>query len=137
MDTTMQQWNIAVGNDIHTVKAVVTICGKDINICCGGGDTFHIGACTLAVPRPSLTNSDIISSSASVICVTGHKEDEIARQGVLRLAAKFNTRVSMTCGLHIDNATDKDIEMLYNNYLTLLDELELYLSDYWNSGNRD
>ena len=127
----MRKLEVCTGQGIHIVKAVAVICGRDINICFGGGDTFHIGACALAVPRPSLSDSTKISASASVLCVTSHKEDEIARSAALKLAAKFNTRVSVSCGLHIDNATPQDIEVLYKNYMLVLEKLDKELSNIY------
>lgn len=117
-----------IGTGVHIVEAVVVLCGKDINICCGGGDTFHIGASALAVPRPSLADATKNSASASVLCVTSHKEDEIAREAALRFATIFKTRVNITCGLHIDNATADDINLLHRNYLQILDEIQLELA---------
>lgn len=117
-----------VGQGIHTVEATAVLCGKDINICIGGGDTYHIGAVALAIPRPSLADETRTSASASVICVTSHKEDEIAREAALRFAASFKTRVSVTCGLHIDNATSQDIKTLYENYVSLLEQLDTLIA---------
>lgn len=123
----MKTINSKVGHGVHTVEATATICGKDINICIGGGDTYHIGAVALGVPRPSLADSERISASASVLCVTSHKDDEIAREAALRFAARFATRVSVTCGLHIDDASEADINLLYENYINLLDQLEVLI----------
>jgi len=112
------------GEGKMVVEAAAVCCGKDINICIGGGDTFHIGASSLAVPRPSLKKNNEISASASVICVTGHKEDQIARDAALRFAARFNVRVSVSCGLHIDEATEAEIAGLQSNFLQVLDQME-------------
>ncbi len=120
----MHNFQVRAGEGLKLVEAAVVCCGRDINICIGGGDTFHIGAASLAVPRPSLKKTGEISASASVICVTSHKEDQIAREAALRLAAGFNARVSVSCGLHIDGATDDDIAKLYNNFLKVLDKIE-------------
>lgn len=127
----MRSFKISAGTGLHIVEAVVTICGRDINICFGGGDTFHIGACALAVQRPSLSDPSKISSSASVICVTAHKEDELARSAALSLAARFNTRVVVTCGLHIDNATAEDIDILFANYQKVLADIERELLEVY------
>lgn len=127
----MRSFKMSVGAGVHIVEAVVVLCGRDLNICFGGGDTFHIGACALAVPRASLSNAANVSSSASVICVTAHKEDEIARSAALKLAARFNTRVSVTCGLHIDNATAQDIELLFANYKQVLADIEQELMEVY------
>ena len=130
MNDKMQYFKLEAGSGLHIIKSSAVVCGRDINVCFGGGDTFHIGASALAVPRPSLADPAVVSASASVICVTGHKEDEAARQAALRLASKFNTKVNVTCGLHIDNATKNDIDLLYKNYLSLIDALEEKLAEY-------
>ena len=119
---------IKVGEGIYTVELTATVCGKDYNICIGGGDTYHIGAVALGIPRPSLADATKISASASVLCVTAHKEDEVAREAALRLATLLNTRVVVTCGLHIDDASGEDIKQLYDNYLQALSELESKLA---------
>lgn len=120
----MRFFQVSSGEGIKLVEAMVVCCGKDINMCIVGGDTFHIGASSLAVPRPSLKRNNEISASASVICVTSHKEDQIAREASLRFAATFNARVCVSCGLHIDDATDNDISELYSNFLQVLDKIE-------------
>lgn len=116
--------SIKVGEGIYTVEAVAVKCGRDYNISIGGGDTYHIGAVALGIPRPSLADSERVSASASVLCVTAHKEDEAAREAALRLAALLNTRVVVTCGLHIDDANLEQITKLYENYLEILEQLE-------------
>lgn len=127
----MRSFKMSAGEGLYIVEAVVVLCGKDLNICFAGGDTFHIGACALAVPRPSLSDATAISSSASVLCVTGHKEDELARSAALKLSARFNTRVSVSCGLHIDNATSGDIELLFANYQRVLTDIEQELMNVY------
>lgn len=125
----MNGFQTKIGEGIYTVEAAVTICGKDINVCMGGGDTFHIGASALAVPRPSLADPTKNSASASVICVTSHKEDEIARSAALHLATLFKVRVNVTCGLHIDNATKEDIDILFENYRLVLKDVEKKIAE--------
>ncbi|MFT8350200.1 hypothetical protein [Clostridium saccharoperbutylacetonicum] len=73
-----------------------------------GGDVPHIGA----VARKSLTGDGSNSASASVICITGHKEDEIARNIVLEFNSEFICNITVSAGVHIDNAKKKDIEVL-------------------------
>lgn len=132
MKNELRYFEVISGEGLYTIKASVTLCGSDLNLCCGGGDTFHIGACALAVPRPSLSDPQIVSASASVICVTGHKDDEIAKEAALRLASKFNAHVSVATGLHIDDATKEDIAQLYQNYLLLIDKVEKLVEEiYW------
>lgn len=119
----MQNICLKVGKTPYTVEANIIQCGRDLNICIAGGDTYHIGAAALAIPRPSLADARQTSASVSVFCVTGHKEDELARNTALLLASQLNTRVIVTCGLHIDNATTQDIQILYENYLLLTNQI--------------
>lgn len=119
---------LKTGTGVYKVEATAVQCGQNFNICIGGGDTYHIGAVALGLPRPSLAEAERTSASASVLCVTSHKEDEIARAAALSLATVLKTRVVVTCGLHIDNALQGDIEILYENYLALLEQLEQALT---------
>lgn len=108
------------GSGMHQVEACVVICGNDISVCVGGGTKQHIGATALGIARPSLENPAKRSASASVFCVPGHKEDELARSAALRLSSKFATSVLVSVGLHIDHATTDDIKTLQKNFNELL-----------------
>jgi hypothetical protein len=99
-------------------------CGDDISLAVSGGDRPHIGAAALAVPRPSLSDKTKLSATVSSICVTGHKDDELARSAATKLAAKHNCVVVVTVGLHIDNASIDDIGHLYENFLGLMEQVE-------------
>ncbi len=99
------------------------ICGKDVSVCIFGGDVPHIGAVAVAVPRKSLTGDGSDSASASVICITGHKEDEIARQTALRLSSAWQCVVTVSAGVHIDNAKKDDIAILCANIQELSENL--------------
>ena len=61
----MQTVTLSEGDKPYTVTACVVLCGKDIAVVIGGGETSHIGAAALASPRPSLKNTAEISASAS------------------------------------------------------------------------
>ncbi len=107
--------------------AVLTLCGKDVIVTIGGGDTPHIGAAALASSRPSLKDDGGISATASVLCAIGHKEDVISRETALRLASKLNTTVLVSVGLHLDNPVSNDIELMKMNFQELIDKTEDWL----------
>ena len=109
----------------YEISAVVTICGRDVVVCVAGGQKEHIGAAALAVSRKSLQDIDKISATASVLCLIGHKEDEPARKAALHLAASFNTHVLLVVGIHIEQATKKDLIVLNKNF----DELILLVEE--------
>lgn len=117
-------FKVSAGAGILKVKAQVIFSGQDLVIVFAGGEQDHIGACALALPRKSLANKERLAASASVLCVCGHKEDQLARKAALRLAAKYNCVVSVIVGLHIDNASQKEIEELVAGFETCLALIE-------------
>ncbi len=121
--TRIESFHLQTGQGRHQAEALVVVNGNDLAVTIGGGSVYHIGATALAVPRPSLADPEVVSASASVICVTGHKEDELARTAALRLAAHFNRIAVVMVGLHVDNATPQDITTLTSNFHLLLDQI--------------
>jgi len=102
----------AEGSGRLRVEACAIVCGADLVVTLQGGTRHHIGATAMAVPRPSLADSSRVSASASVLCVTGHKEDELARSVALRLAAALGCTVTVAAGLHVEAASPEDIAAL-------------------------
>ena len=96
---------------------------KDVVVVVGGGSHHHVGAVALAVPRPSLADPSQISASASVLCVVGHKEDELARKIALRMASSLNRLVTVIAGIHIDTAAAQDIDALVGNCEILIERV--------------
>ena len=123
----MHSFSRSAGIGRHQVAAIVVVCGQDVAIHIGGGERPHIGAVALAVPRPSLNDRNVLSASAFVLCIVGHKEDEIARTAALRMAASVNACVTVTVGLHIDDASAADIKTLQSNLDKLIEEIEIIL----------
>jgi hypothetical protein len=117
-----------VGNEPHTIEAALTLVGSDICLCVGGGSVPHVGAVALAEPRVSLADASKPSASASVLCVTGHKDDELARSLALELATRFACRVEVSVGLHIDQATPEDIHIFLSNVEALLTQISDWLA---------
>ncbi len=84
--------------------------GKDLCVALSGGDKEHIGAVALAEPRPSLQDRGTTSATVSVLAVTGHKEDEVAREVARNMAAALKVRVSVACGIHVEHADQEEID---------------------------
>ncbi|SMC00079.1 hypothetical protein SAMN00808754_3266 [Thermanaeromonas toyohensis ToBE] len=80
-----------------------------------GGERPHVGAVALAVPRPSLEGTGRTSSTASVLTVVGHKDDELARPVALLLAARLGVPAVVVAGVHVDGASRRDIAELVRN----------------------
>lgn len=84
--------------------------GNDYHITLAGGDRPHIGCTVLALPRPSLKEDGTRSSTASVINVTGHKDEYLCRYLAEKVSAAKNATVVCTGGFHVDNITEEQIE---------------------------
>jgi len=117
-------YSAGFGEGRYRVEAVVIPCGRDLAITVVGGTEPHIGAAVLAVPRPSLADAARSSASASVLCVTGHKDDELARKAAVSLASALGCIVTVSAGIHVDNASPEDIKILEQNFYNVLDQIK-------------
>ncbi|OQY02631.1 MAG: hypothetical protein B6I26_00305 [Desulfobacteraceae bacterium 4572_130] len=114
-------FTIKTGDDYFSLKADVKFIGNDLLIAIYGGEKPHIGAVSCAHPRPSLKKSDIISSTASVICLSAHKEYDIAKAVSEILASCLNTTTVVTAGMHWDKINDQEIKKVIKNSRILVD----------------
>jgi hypothetical protein len=115
------EFTIETDTGIYDLTASVRMIGSDLLIAIWGGEKPHIGAVAVAQPRPSLKDPEVTSASASVICLVGHKEDELVKAAAEILAAAFNTRVVVTAGIHWDNLAPDAIQLIIQNSEILLD----------------
>lgn len=88
----------------------VTPLGEDYNILIWGGEKPHVGCTVLAVPRPSLTGDGSRSATASVLNVTGHKDEQICRYLAEQTAKHTGAVVACTGGFHIEHAAEAQIQ---------------------------
>ena len=72
-------WKIKKKLTFTDICVEVRRLGDDYHILVSGGECPHIGCTVLAIPRPSLDGSGKMSSTASVLNVTGHKDEEVCR----------------------------------------------------------
>ncbi len=90
-------------------------CGQDYSFTICGGESHHIGAVALACVRPFDPKLGRNSSSVSVITAHDHKDDEVAREMASFFANALGCRVSVSAGIHIDNAQIDEIKRLLVN----------------------
>ena len=83
--------------------------GSDYHILVSGGERPHIGCTVLALPRPSLDGSGKMSSTASVLNVMGHKDEEVCRYLAEKVSAGKKATVVCTGGIHMDGITKEQI----------------------------
>jgi len=113
----------------YDLEASVRTIGQDLLVAVWGGEKPHIGAVSAAQPRPSLKDPARTSSSASVICFLGHKEDELTRRAALRLSAALNTRVVVTAGIHWDRLDEEGIRAVMENFDRLMERVHKRLQE--------
>ncbi|MEW5908842.1 MAG: hypothetical protein AB1659_03490 [Thermodesulfobacteriota bacterium] len=114
----------------YDIEAYVRRIGQDFVVAIWGGDRPHIGAVAIAQPRPSLKDPKAVSASASVICVLGHKEDELAKAVSEILSAGLNAVVTVVAGIHWDNISAEGIRQVIKNSERLTDMiLEAMMGD--------
>lgn len=116
----MHSFKVSEGTGKCIVEAIVVKCGKDINITIGGGEKYHIGAVSIAVPRNEFKHGKKRTASTSVICVQGHREDELSYKSAKYLATELDCTVVVTIGIHIDNIEYEEFKVLLNNVDVLL-----------------
>jgi hypothetical protein len=88
----------------------------------GGGELSHIGSIVLSEPRMSRTGKGF-SCTSQIINVHGHKDEKIARTFAERICVKRKKPVLCICGIHIDDATKKDIKIIEENAKKLLKKI--------------
>lgn len=86
--------------------------GKEYCIHVSGGDCPHIGCAVLAMPRPSLRDSEKVSATSCVLNVAGHQDEYICRPLAEAVAKKENAVTVCTGGFHTDGITNEQIQEL-------------------------
>lgn len=116
-----KEFSVSVEDVEFELKATVQILGEDLVVTMYGGEVPHVGAVAIAHPRPSLLNPEVTSSSCSVLCFMGHREDSLAKKVAERISSRLNTNVVLTAGMHWDNLSHDDRHIILNNCYKLAD----------------
>lgn len=103
-----------------TVELVLSPVGEDLLLRIAGADKPHIGAAALAQPYPK---GDRLSACASVLCVYGHREAELAQAAARLLAKKYGVVVSCVCGVHFARIEPEQIPRLVEQILHAVERL--------------
>lgn len=110
----MRSKKICVKDAKYTIEAYVINCGNDLNISICGGSEYHIGACSICMP-------DFLP--VTYTCVN-HRDNLISDVFAKDLAEHFRSKVVVSVGIHIDNATEAEIERLISNCNLLLRKIK-------------
>jgi len=95
------------GNGDFRVTATAVRCGGDLSVSLCGGTQPHIGAVALAQYEPERD-----SATVSTIAVFTHRDDAVAAAVAKELAAALKCTVTVSVGLHVDDANAQEIAAL-------------------------
>ncbi len=114
----MEEIFAACGEGIYRIEGRAIRCGEDAALLFAGGTKPHVGAVSLAVYEPQRR-----SATVSTVTAYGHRDDELAALGAKKAASKLGGTVSVSVGIHVDDAEASDLEILRRNFEGCLDQL--------------
>lgn len=89
--------------------------GRGLVVGLFGGESPHVGAVVVSVPRPSLADPARASCTSSVVNLPAHKEEEVIRPLAEELARATGRPVVGVAGVHVEAARPADLELLVRN----------------------
>lgn len=106
------EWTVEIEREVAGSRLKVSAgwIGKDVLICLEGGSAPHIGCVVQAVPRLSLTGDGSSSATASVLNLTGHKDEFLCRKLAEVVCRKMGTVTVCTGGFHLDGISGEQIQ---------------------------
>jgi hypothetical protein len=87
--------------------------GDDIVFFLGGGERSHIGGVVIAEP----------GKKVHAIRLAGHYDDIVLKPIAEAACKKYKTKVVAVGGVHVDNATKKEINLLVENCKKLVNKV--------------
>jgi len=120
----MRRFDLSSQAGRYQVHATAMLIGDDLLVAIWGGTKPHIGAVAVALPRPSIADPQITSSTSSVFTLLGHKEDEVVKMVSEHLSARLAKNVVVTAGIHWDHLPEEAIEEIVQNCRELADEIQ-------------
>lgn len=104
-----------------TLEATATASG--VSCLLYGGTLPHVGGMALAAPGPRLHGRQLSRADVWTSTVPGHKDAEAAKIVARRLAIELQQPASVSCGIHVDDATPADLEAIQRNVEGAVDAL--------------
>ena len=108
----MKRYSFEVSKGRFKIQALVQRVGQDILVSMWGGTLPHIGAVGMATPRPSLRDPKKMSATSSTFTYVGHKEDAVVKRISELLASRLKTKVVVSAGIHWDDLTSREIDII-------------------------
>ena len=99
----------------HKVFGFLLYTNSSISLNILGGNKPHIGSIIISYPRASLKDKNITSVTTSTHNICGHKDDEIGKPIAEMFAREFNLITVVVIGIHINNASNDEINLISKN----------------------
>ncbi len=96
---------ISAGEGKYTVRLESYTVGKDMLIVITGGEEDHIGSATLIEEKDHL----------QTMIKKGHQDHVISEKMANIIYDTIGKDLLVVCGIHIDNASKEEIDILVNN----------------------
>lgn len=109
------------GTGRYQINITAVRCGSDLSVTITGGTAPHVGAVAIGIGRLPVDGTMKYSATVSSFAVPDHKDDAVARMAAKELADTFCTNVSVSCGIHIDDAREDELLLLQENVKLALD----------------
>ena len=119
----MRRFELSIEEGNYPLHSLSLLVGEDLVTCIWGGTQPHIGAVAIALPRPSIADPNVVSSTSSVFTVLGHKEDELVKMVSERLSARLQKNVVVTAGVHWDHLEEDAITEILDNCRALAEKV--------------
>jgi hypothetical protein len=123
MKSALHRVTVRTPESDYAIQAEAVRIGPDILVYIWGGERPHIGAVAAAQPRPSLSDPNKTSATASVLTYPAHKEDSAVKLVAEALAARLSTNVVVTAGIHWDNLPARSIDVVMDRCREIIDLL--------------
>jgi len=118
----MQTFVVRAGEgDLRVTLSVTDTDGQGLVCFLYGGTLPHVGGHELASPGPLLHGAPLSRADLWVTTVPGHKDADAAAAVARRLCIATGQPVSVTAGIHVDNATGDEVKALYQRCLDAAD----------------
>jgi hypothetical protein len=103
------------GKGRFRIEARATLTDGGLIVQILGGESPHVGAVVLSLPRPSTSEPGKLRAVSTVVPLYGHRDDEIARPAAEHLVTALGQTVVVVAGVHIEAAAPEDIALLIDN----------------------
>ena len=110
--------NASAGEGRFEIEARARRCGDDWCVAVCGGELPHVGAVSLGQYEPERE-----SATVSTITVHNHRDDAVTSRFAKAIATARKCTVTVTAGIHVDDAGAAELALLEKNCEACLNAL--------------